>query len=87
MKHFNIGGPCRPEEHYMLSAANRLPELRRLIDRKEYFIIHAPRQVGKTTMMMQLAEELTAEGRYNAVVITAEPGRGFPDDVGAAELA
>lgn len=58
-----------------------------MIDQKSYFVIHAPRQVGKTTMMMQLARELTAEGRYNAVVITAEPGRAFPDDVGAAELA
>lgn len=87
MKYFNMAGPCRPEKHYMLPAADRLPELRRLIDQQEYFVIHAPRQVGKTTMMMQLARELQAEGRYNAVVITAEPGHAFPDDVGAAELA
>ena len=87
MKHFNIGGPCRPEDHYMLSAAYRLPELRRLIDQKEYFVIHAPRQVGKTTMMMQLAQALMEEGRFNAVVISVEAGRAFPDDVGAAELA
>jgi hypothetical protein len=30
---------------------------------------------------------LVAEGRYNAVVVTAEQGQAFPDDTGAAELA
>jgi hypothetical protein len=87
MKHFNNAGPCRPEDHYMLPASTRLPELRRLIEQKLYFVLHAPRQVGKTTMMMQLARELTAQGTYNAVVVTVEPGRAFPDDVDAAELA
>jgi len=87
MKHFNIGGPCRPENHYMLPASTRLPELRRLIDQQAYFIIHAPRQVGKTTSLMQLAQELTAEGRYTALLVSAEVGSAFNDDPGAAELA
>ena len=87
MKHFNNAGPCRPEDHYMLPVASRLPELRRLIDQKLYFVLHAPRQVGKTTTLMQLAQELTAEGRYTALVVTAEPGSAFNDDPGAAELA
>jgi type II secretory pathway predicted ATPase ExeA len=71
----------------MLPASSRLPQLRTLIDQKAYFVIHAPRQVGKTTMMLQLAQELVAEGRYNAVVVSAEPGAAFPNDTGAAELA
>ena len=87
MKYFNTTGPCRPEIHYILPTANRLPEMRRLIDQKLYFVIHAPRQVGKTTMMLQLAQALREEGRFNAVVISVEAGRAFPDDVGAAELA
>jgi hypothetical protein len=87
MKHFNIAGPCIPEDHYMVPVANRLPELRQLVDRKEYFVIHAPRQVGKTTMMMQLAQELTAEGRYAALLVSVETGAAFNEDVGAAEDA
>ena len=63
MKFFNTAGPCKPDIHYMLPASTRLPELLRLIDQKMYFVIHAPRQVGKTTMMLQLAQELT---RVNA---------------------
>ncbi len=62
MKFFNTAGPCNPEDHYMLPTSTRLPELRRLIDQKLYFVIHAPHQVGKTTMMLQLAQALTLSG-------------------------
>ena len=87
MKYFNTAGPCKPDIHYMLPASTRLPELLRLIDQQAYFVIHAPRQVGKTTMMMQLAQELTAEGRYTALLVSMEVGAAFNDDIGAAELA
>ncbi|HMV48846.1 MAG TPA: ATP-binding protein [Blastocatellia bacterium] len=87
MKHFNNAGPCRPEDHYMLPVASRLPEVRALVDQKSYFVIHAPRQIGKTTTLMQLAEELTAEGRYTALLVSAEVGSAFSNDPGAAELA
>ncbi|HUN24344.1 MAG TPA: hypothetical protein PK299_14535 [Anaerolineales bacterium] len=30
---------------------------------------HAPRQVGKTTMMLELARELTESGAYLAVLV------------------
>ncbi len=87
MKYFNTAGPCKPDLHYMLPASTRLPELRRLIDQQLYFVIHAPRQVGKTTMMMQLAQELTREGRYTALLVSMEVGAAFNDDIGKAELA
>ena len=48
-KYFNTAGPCIPDEHYMLPALDRLPEIRHLIARRQYFVIHAPRQTGKTT--------------------------------------
>jgi hypothetical protein len=87
MRFFNTAGPCRPEDHYMLPAMARLPGVRQLIDQKLYFVIHAPRQVGKTTAMMQLAQELTAEGRYTALLVSMEVGAAFNHDPGAAELA
>ena len=46
-KWFNIGGPCNPAKHYMLSATERLPEVVSLIDKEQYFVVHAPRQSGK----------------------------------------
>ena len=87
MKFFNTAGPCKPDIHYMLPASTRLPELLRLIDQQAYFVIHAPRQVGRTTMMLQLAQELTAAGRYTAVLVSMEVGAAFNDDIGTAERA
>jgi hypothetical protein len=87
MKFFNTAGPCKPDIHYMLPVAERLPEVLRLVDQQAYFVLHAPRQIGKTTTMMQLAHELREEGRYNAILVSVEMGAAFNDDPGAAELA
>ncbi|NJN18646.1 MAG: ATP-binding protein, partial [Oscillochloris sp.] len=57
---FNVAGPCRPDIHYMLPATARLPDVMRLITQQSYFVLHAPRQTGKTTAMLSLAQELTA---------------------------
>lgn len=87
MKFFNTAGPCKPDIHYMLPAAERLPGVHQLIDQQGYFVIHAPRQVGKTTAVMELARELTAAGRYTAITLSMEVGAAFNHDPGAAELA
>jgi hypothetical protein len=62
-RRFNTGGPNNPEDHYTLPVLERLPDIRRLIDDKLYFVLHAPRRAGKTTALFSLAHELTREGR------------------------
>ena len=84
---FNVAGPCQPDIHYMLPAAARLPEVAGLVAQRSYFVLHAPRQSGKTTAMLDLARELTVSGQYAAAVLSMEVGAGLPDDPGAAELA
>ncbi len=69
---FNTAGSCRADDHYMLPAAERLPEVLSLVENKAYFVLHAPRQMGKTTSMMALAVQLTASGRYAALHATCE---------------
>jgi hypothetical protein len=86
-RHFNTTGPCRPELHYTLDPIARLPDLTRLIDQQNYFVIHAPRQTGKTTAMLALAKQLTAAGTYGAVLVSVETGSPFSYDAGKAELA
>ncbi len=86
-RHFNTAGPCDPVDHYMLPPEQRLPGVRGLVDQKAYFVLHAPRQVGKTTALLALAKALTTEGRYDALLVSMETGAAFPEDVGAAELA
>jgi hypothetical protein len=47
---FNTAGLCQADIHYMLLPTQRLPDLERLIEQRNYFVIHAPRQTGKTTL-------------------------------------
>ncbi len=72
---FNTTGPCNPRDHYMLPPGSRLPNVRLLVDRKQYFVLHAPRQVGKTTAMRAFADELRADGLV-AVHATLEASQG-----------
>jgi hypothetical protein len=86
-KHFNTAGPCQSDIHYMLPPTARIPDLKALIDGRNYFIIHAPRQVGKTTAMIALAQELTDSGEYIAIMLSLEVGAPFYRDPGMAERA
>ena len=65
----------------------RLPEVRGLVERGKYFVVHAPRQTGKTTAVATLAHELTEEGHYVATLVSMEVGAAMRDDIDAAEVA
>lgn len=53
-KIFNINGDCKPEIHYMVDISNRLREIKKMVDRGEYFTINRARQYGKTTTLKAL---------------------------------
>jgi hypothetical protein len=84
---FNTAGPCRVDRHYMLPALRRLPEVGPLIEQESYFVLHAPRQVGKTTALRTLAEQFTASGRYAALHLSCEEGEAAGDDFAEAQRA
>jgi hypothetical protein len=84
-RRFNTAGPCRPDLHYMIPAARRLPEAPGLVEQMGYFVVHAPRQTGKTTALRALAEQLTATGRYAALLVSCETGEAAGDDYEAAQ--
>jgi hypothetical protein len=84
---FNTSGPCHPARDYMLPAMARLPEVRGIVERGKYFVIHAPRQTGKTTAVATLARELTEEGHYVATQVSMEIGSAMREDLDAAEAA
>jgi len=86
-KFFNTTGPCRAEDHYMLDPLNRLGDIRSLIGDKQYFVVHAPRQTGKTTTLEALAKKLTAEGKYTALRFSVETGRAYGANVEKVEAA
>lgn len=84
---FNTTGPCRPDWHYMVPAEGRIPELPGLVERMGYFVVHAPRQTGKTTTLQAFARSLTASGRYAALMFSCEEGGPWGDDIGSVQRA
>jgi len=79
---FVAGGPVQPgRECYVRRAADR--ELGRLVRAGEYVQVMAPRQMGKSSLMARLAEELRGEDHHVAVVDLTQVGaRERPDDLG-----
>ena len=73
-KWFNIAGPCQPDIHYMLPPTARFQGIEQIIEQRGYFVVHAPRQTGKTTAMLALAQALTVSGRYTAIMVSTEVG-------------
>lgn len=71
-KFFNVSGPCYPDQHYMLPAQERCQGLPDLIDHNQYFVIHAARQTGKTTLLLDLTQQLNAAGQYYALYCSLE---------------
>ncbi|MBK8656155.1 MAG: ATP-binding protein [Haliscomenobacter sp.] len=75
---FNTTGLCMPEKHYMVDPfRNFYDDVLRLIEAEQYFVIHAPRQTGKTTFLHSLAHRLNQEGTYVATVCSLESA-GYP---------
>ncbi|MDR1021741.1 MAG: hypothetical protein LBL94_00450, partial [Prevotellaceae bacterium] len=84
---FNTTGPCNPERHYMLPPADRLVggQLHRYITDELYWVLHAPRQTGKTTFLQSWMREINASGEAVACYVSveicqgvAEPERAMP---------
>jgi len=80
-KRFNIAGPCHSGKHYMLPPEARVTEIPPLIEEEGYFVVHAPRQTGKTTSLRSLATSLTAGGTYAAVLTSCKVGESAAADV------
>ncbi|MBV6428702.1 MAG: hypothetical protein KIPDCIKN_03239 [Haliscomenobacter sp.] len=75
---FNTTGLCKPEDHYMVDPFRTFyDDIVRLIEAKQYFVLHAPRQTGKTTFLHSLAHRLNREGNYVATVCSMESA-GYP---------
>jgi type II secretory pathway predicted ATPase ExeA len=63
----------------MIDAASRLHGVEQLIDTKQYFVIHAARQSGKTTYLKDLTRRLNAEGKYYTLYCSLESLQGVID--------
>ncbi|MDS4058883.1 MAG: ATP-binding protein [Candidatus Contendobacter sp.] len=83
MRFFNTEGPVRSDLHYCLPPLHRwnLDDVLTLVERQKYFLLHAPRQTGKTSCLLALMEHLNREGRYRAVYANLETAQTAREDV------
>ncbi|MEI6791063.1 MAG: AAA-like domain-containing protein, partial [Myxococcaceae bacterium] len=73
MRFFNTAGPIIPEDHYFVPNRSNEAEIRSLIEQKKYFVLHAPRQTGKTSGILSLTEQINQDGQYTALYVNLEP--------------
>ncbi|MDI6791486.1 MAG: ATP-binding protein [bacterium] len=83
MRFFNTAGPVRCDDHYCLPPLTRfdLDGILSLIDQKKYFVLHAPRQTGKTSCLLALMDYLNREGKYRCLYVNVEMGQAAREDV------
>ncbi len=88
MRDFNTAGPVNPEDHYCVPPLDRvnLDEILSLVCKKRYFVLHAPRQTGKTSTLLALRDLLNGEdaGEYRCAYVNVEPAQAAREDVGSA---
>ena len=83
MRFFNTEGPVRPDDHYHIPPLDRLnlDDLLGLVRDKKYFVLHAPRQTGKTSALLALRDLLNAGGDYRCVYANVEAAQALREDV------
>ena len=86
MRFFNTTGPVNAKDHYCLSPLERLDvdEVLNLIRQKKYFVLHAPRQTGKTSLLLALMDYLNHSNDYRCVYVNVETAQAAREDVAAA---
>ena len=79
----------KPDIHYCLPPLERLDaeQVLSLIRQQKYFVLHAPRQTGKTSALLALQDQLNASGQYRSVYVNVEVGQSAREDVAAAMQA
>ena len=85
MRTFNTAGPVVAADHYHIPPLERidLAEVLDLIRDKKYFVLHAPRQTGKTSALLALRDLLNGDGArdYRCVYANVEAGQAMRENV------
>ena len=83
MLFFNTTGPVKQKDHYCLSPLERfdLKEMEMLFAQEKYFVLHAPRQTGKTTCMLALANYINKKNDYKCLYCNVEAAQGAREDI------
>lgn len=82
-KFFNTAGPNKPDIHYTLNPLERwdLDNILQLIHTQKYFVLHAPRQTGKTSGLLALVDYLNKGNTYKAFYINVEAAQAARENI------
>lgn len=80
---FNTAGPIIKADHYHVDPLDRInmDEILSYIRQKKYFVLHAPRQTGKTSYLLALMEYLNNEGTYKCLYTNIEMAQAARENV------
>ena len=85
VRKFNTAGPIDTEDHYYIPPLERidLDEVLGLVSDKKYFVLHAPRQTGKTSALLALRDLLNSgeAGSWRCVYANVEAGQAARENV------
>ena len=85
MRRFNTEGPVRADRHYAVPPLERvdLADILSLVRDERYFVLHAPRQTGKTTTLRALRDRLNegAAGPLRCVYANLEGAEAHREDL------
>lgn len=86
MRFFNTAGPIKLDMHYYVPPLERIDfdGVMLMIKQQRYFVMHAPRQTGKTSALLTLRDTLNESGKYRCVYVNVEIGQSAREDVEAA---
>ncbi len=86
MRYFNTTGPVNCQKHYCLSPLERFDpdEIFMLIQQEKYFVLHAPRQTGKTSYLLALMDYLNQTGEYHCLYINVEAAQAARENIDQA---
>jgi len=89
MRFFNTAGPIKSDLHYHLPPLQRLnlDEVLTLIAQQKYFVLHAPRQTGKTSCLLALQSHLNQRDAYRALYVNVEIAQAARENVPEAMRA
>ncbi|HPE70546.1 MAG TPA: ATP-binding protein, partial [Thermotogota bacterium] len=75
--------PVDCQWHYCLDPLQRvkLQEVLELIEQRKTFVIHAPRQTGKTSSLKALQEFLNTRGQYKCLYVNMEVAQAAREKV------
>ena len=85
VRKFNTEGPIRADRHYHIPPLTRidLDDVLGLIRDEKYFVLHAPRQTGKTSALLALRDLLNSgqAGDFRCVYANVEAGQAMRENI------